>query len=97
MEFSISLSDFFYFTNRNFKLCLLPPTLCSNQRNISKFLSSAVVKLKLAKETCFITLQAPTNLFLNLLLLFIMDIRNAKINFPAMYCVQSLLCFVLSI
>lgn len=55
LELSISLSDFFYFTNRNFKLCLLPPTPCSDQSNISEFLSLAVENLKLEKETCFIT------------------------------------------
>lgn len=82
MEFSISLSDFFYFTNRNFKLCLLPSTPCSDQSSISEFLSLAVENLKLEKETCFITFQAPTNLFFNLLPLSIMDIRNAKNQFP---------------
>ena len=97
MEFSISLSDFFYFTTRNFKLCLLPPTPCSGQSCISEFLSSAVENLKLEKETCFITFQAPTNLFFKLLPLSIMNIRNAKINFLASYCGQSTLCFVLSI
>lgn len=64
MEFSISLSDFFYFTNRNFKLCLLPPTPCNDQISISEFLSLAVENLKLEKETCFITLQAPWTCFL---------------------------------
>lgn len=73
---------FFYFTNRNFKLCLLPPTPCSDQRSISEFLSLAVENLKLEKETCFITFQAPTNLFFNLLPLSIMDIRNAKNQLP---------------
>ena len=73
---------FFYFTNRNFKLCLLPPTPCSDQSNISEFLSLAVENLKLEKETCFITFQAPTNLFFNLLPLSIMDIRNAKNQLP---------------
>ena len=82
MEFSISLSDFFYFTNRNFKLCLPPPTPCNDQSNISEFLSLAVENLKLEKETCFITFQAPANLFFNLLPLSIMDIRNAKNQFP---------------
>lgn len=47
MEFSISLSDFFYFTNRNFKLCLLPPTPCNDQSNIFEFLLSAIENLKL--------------------------------------------------
>lgn len=78
LELSISLSIFFYFTNRNFKLCLLPPTPCSDQSSIFEFLSLAVENLKLEKETCFITFQAPTNLFFNLLPLSIMDIRNAK-------------------
>lgn len=64
MEFSFSLSDFFYFTNRNFKLCLLPPTPCSDQSNISEFLLSAIENLKLEKETSFITLQAPRTCFL---------------------------------
>ena len=82
MEFSISLSDFFYFTNRNFKLCLLPPTSCSDQSCIFEFLSLAVENLKLEKETCFITFQAPTNLFFNLLPLSIIDIRNAKNQLP---------------
>lgn len=82
MEFSISLSDFFYFTNRNFKLCLLTPIPCNDQSNISEFLSSAIENLKLEKETCFITFQAPTNLFFKLLPLSIMDIRNAKNQFP---------------
>lgn len=97
MEFSISLSDFFYFTNRNFKLCLLPPTPCNDQSNISEFLSSAIENLKLEKETCFITFQAPTNLFFNLLPLSIIDIRNAKNQLPRIVLWQSTLCFVLSI
>ena len=82
MEFSISLSDFFYFTNRNFKLCLLPPTPCSDQSCIFEFLLSAVENLKLEKETCFVTFQAPANLFFYLLPLSIMDIRNAKNQLP---------------
>ena len=65
MEFSISLSDFFYFTNRNFKLCLLPPTPCNDQSNISGFLSLAVENLKLEKETCFIIFQVPRTCFLS--------------------------------
>lgn len=65
MEFSIFLSVFFYFTNRNFKLCLLPPTPCSDQSCISEFLLSAVENLKLEKETCFITFQAPRTCFLS--------------------------------
>ena len=82
MEFSISLSDFFYFTNRNFKLCLLSLTPCNDQISISEFLLSAVENLKLEKETCFITFQAPRNLFFNLLPLSIIDIRNAKNQLP---------------
>lgn len=82
MEFSISLSNFFYFTNRNFNLCLLPPTPCSDQSNISEFLLSAIENLKLEKETCFITFQEATNLFFYLLPLSIMDIRSAKNQLP---------------
>lgn len=82
LDLSIFLSDSFYFTNRNFKLCLLPPTPCSDQSSISEFLSLAVENLKLEKETCFITFQAPANLFFNLLPLSIMDIRNAKNQLP---------------
>lgn len=82
LEFSFSLSDFFYFTNRNFNLCLLPPTPCSDQSSIFEFLSLAIENLKLEKETCFITFQALTNLFFKLLPLSIMDIRNAKNQLP---------------
>lgn len=53
MEFSISLSDFFYFTNRNFKLCLLPPTPCNDQISISEFLSSAIENLKLERNLLY--------------------------------------------
>lgn len=73
---------FFYFTNRNFKLCLLTPIPCNDQSNISEFLSSAIENLKLEKETCFITFQAPRNLFFKLLPLSIIDIRNAKNQLP---------------
>lgn len=44
---------FFYFTNRNFKLCLLPPTPCSDQSNISGFLSLAIENLKLERNLLY--------------------------------------------
>lgn len=76
------LFPIFLFYKPKFQPMLTATNTVQRQSCISEFLSSTIENLKLEKETCFITFQAPTNLFFYLLPLSIIDIRNAKNQLP---------------